>query len=76
MLSGVCRLGILSLSQEGRSIEAGGQGSSHRPIPARGRLQSVQNAAARLITGTRRTEHITLVLAVAPLATGQATDFV
>jgi len=40
------------------------------------RLQSVQNAAARLITGTRRTEHITLVFAVAPLATGQATDFV
>ena len=26
------------------------------------RLQSVQNAAARLVTGTRRTEHITPVL--------------
>ena len=26
------------------------------------RLQSVQNAAARLVTGTRRTDHITPVL--------------
>jgi len=35
-----------------------------------GRLQSVQNAAARLITGTRRCDHITPVLrhACSPVA--------
>ena len=38
-------------------------------------LQSAQNAAARLITGVRRCEHITPVLATSPPTSGIQVDF-